>query len=80
MKLYPEMFISPWHLIVIVLALIAFIGLIKGGYDRKTVLRSTGLSTLAFYFILTIPIGLITQESLYKEETMLTDLDQNFED
>ncbi|MEC0203371.1 hypothetical protein P4H39_12070 [Paenibacillus lautus] len=59
MKLYPEMFISPWHLIVIVLALIAFIGLIKGGYDRKTVLRSTGLSTLAFYFILTIPIGLI---------------------
>ena len=50
------------------------------GYDRKTVLRSTGLSTLVFYFILTIPIGLITQESLYKEETMLTDLDQNFED
>lgn len=80
MKLYPEMFLSPWHLIVVVLALIAFIGLIKGGYDRRTVLRSTGLSTLVFYFILTIPIGLITQESLYKEETMLTDLDQNFVD
>ncbi|WP_054405343.1 hypothetical protein [Paenibacillus solani] len=80
MKLYPQMFISPWHLIVIVLALIAFIGLRIGGYDRKTVLRSTGLSTLAFYFFLTIPIGLITQDSLYKEETMLTHLDQNYEE
>ena len=79
MKLYPEMFISPWHLIVIV-GTNCLHRLNQRGYDRKTVLRKTGLSTLAFYFILTIPIGLITQESLYKEETMLTDLDQNFED
>ncbi|AWP30639.1 hypothetical protein AWU65_08210 [Paenibacillus glucanolyticus] len=80
MKLYPEMFLSPWHLIVLLMVLIAFIGLIMGGYDKKTVLRSTGLSALIFYFMLTIPIGLITQESLYKEETMIQSLDQRYED
>lgn len=80
MKLYPEMFLSPWHLIVLVMVLIAFIGLMMGGYDRKTVLRSTGISALVFYFILTIPIGLVTQESLYKEETMIQGLDQRYKD
>jgi len=80
MKLYPEMFVSPWHLIVVFFALIAGVGLMIGKYDRKTVLRSTGLSALVFYFIVTIPVGLITQDSLYKQETMQTKLDQRFEE
>ena len=42
MKLYPEMFISPWHLIVIVLALIAFIGLIKGVMTERPCFATLG--------------------------------------
>ncbi|MEK6994002.1 hypothetical protein [Paenibacillus sp. FSL K6-1566] len=78
MKLYPEMFLSPWHLIVLLFVLIAWVGLMIGRYDRKTILRSTGLTALVFYFIVTIPVGLITQDSLYKQETMLAELDQSF--
>lgn len=42
MKLYPEMFLSPWHLIVVVLALIAFIGLIKGGMTEGPCFAAQG--------------------------------------
>lgn len=80
MKLYPEMFLSPWHLIVLLFVLIAWVGLMIGRYDRKTILRSTGLTALVFYFIVTIPVGLITQDSLYKQETMQAKLDQRFEE
>ncbi|GAB6927639.1 hypothetical protein JCM10914A_16220 [Paenibacillus sp. JCM 10914] len=80
MKLYPEMFISPWHLIVLVLVIIAFIGLIMGGYDRKTVLRCTGISAIVFYCLLTIPVGLVTQNYMYTEETMIQEMDRNFEE
>ncbi|MCM3782527.1 hypothetical protein M3231_06050 [Neobacillus mesonae] len=76
MKLYPEMFFSPWHLIVVVMVFIAFIGLVVGKYDRRTILKSTGLSALVIYFIVTIPVGLIVQESSYKEEKIIEALDQ----
>ena len=79
MKLYPEMFFSVWHLAALILTLIAFIALIIGGYDRRTILKSTGSSLLIFYCIVTIPVGLITQENLHKEEKMLVALDQKYE-
>lgn len=76
MKLYPEMFISPWHLIVVVLVIIAFTALVIGKYDKRTILKSTGISALVIYFCVTIPIGLIVHESSYKEEMMLDELNQ----
>lgn len=76
MKLYPEMFISIWHLAVPLMTLIAFIAMLAGGYDRKTVLKSTGGAFLSFYIFVTVPVGLVTQQTMYQKEQMIAGLDQ----
>lgn len=80
MKLYPEMFFSIWHLAVPILVLIAFIALLVGGYDKRTILKSTGSSLLIFYCIVTLPVGLITQQNLYREDKMIETLDLRYEE
>ncbi|NMO94510.1 hypothetical protein [Paenibacillus lemnae] len=80
MKLYPEMFLSPWHSAVIILGLIAWIAMMVGGYDRKTVLKSTGMSLLAFYGIVTFMVVVISQEGKYVEEKMTTAIDERYEE
>ncbi|MGM1045465.1 MAG: hypothetical protein ACQEXX_04900 [Bacillota bacterium] len=73
------MFFSVWHLAVPVLVLIALIALIAGGYDKRTILKSTGSSLLIFYCMVTLPVGLITQENMHRNETMIEKLDGQFE-
>ncbi|WP_054958066.1 hypothetical protein [Paenibacillus dakarensis] len=80
MKLYPEMFLSIWHLAVLIFVLIAFIAMVVGGYDKRTILRSTGGSLIIFYIIVTIPVALFTEQSLYQKDTMISGLDQRFEE
>lgn len=80
MKFYPEMLFSPWHIIAIGLTCIAFIALIAGGYERKTILRSSGLSFLFFYGVSLLTTGIFMQEQKYIEEVMLTRLDERYEE
>ena len=80
MKLYPEMFLSIWHLAVPILVLIALIAMLVGGYDKRTILKSTGSSLLIFYCIVTLPVGLITQQNMYREDTMTETLDLRYEE
>ena len=80
MNIYPELFLSPWHLIALSLTLIAFIALVVGGYERKTILRSSAMSFLFFYGISLLVTGSLTQEQKYIEEVMLERLDQRYED
>ncbi|MFI2857189.1 hypothetical protein ACH6EH_08585 [Paenibacillus sp. JSM ZJ436] len=76
MRLETEMFVSVWHLAVPVLVLIAFIGMVAGGYDRRTTLKSTGWSLVVFYAFVTFTTVIVSQESLYVEEKMVQDMDE----
>lgn len=78
MTLYPEMFISKWHLLAVGLIIIAWIGLIIGKYDRRTLLRSGAGATLLLYIIVTIPIASITYDEINIENFMLDELDKNY--
>lgn len=78
MNLQPDMFLSKWHLIAVVLTVIAWIGLIAGKYDRKTILRS-GLSAAAlFYVIVTLPVVILGSEDRSNEELLLEHLEDNY--
>lgn len=46
---YSSLLLSPWTLIAVVLTVVAFLSLVLGKYDRKTVIRTTLLSFLVFY-------------------------------
>lgn len=79
MNIQPDMFLSKWHLIALVLTVIAWMGLIVGKYDRKTVLRS-GLGTAAFFYaIVTLPVVLIGSEDQLNEELLLAHLEDNYQ-
>lgn len=57
MEFYPEMFFSGWHIIAVILTLIAFIGLLIGGYPRGTVVKATLISFFIYYIVVTIPVA-----------------------
>lgn len=79
MTLYPEMFMSKWHLAAVPLILIAWAGLLIGKYDRKTVLKSGVISSLFFYAAITLPIMAATHDEKKVEALMLGVLDRNYE-
>lgn len=80
MSLYADMFISKWHLITLVLILIAWIALIAGGYDKRTILRSGGGAVLLLYIVSTIPIATITHGAHKIDESMRSELDLHYQD
>lgn len=57
MDLYPEMFISKWHLIVLFFTAVAFFAMVVGKYPKKTVAISTVSAFFIIYVIVTIPIA-----------------------
>jgi hypothetical protein len=76
MALYPEMFLSKWHLIVAFLTGIVLIGLIIGGYSKKTIISSTLKWLVAIYIVVTVPIALFTMDAKHMEEEMVAGLDE----
>ncbi|MFD2627285.1 hypothetical protein [Oceanobacillus kapialis] len=78
MEFYPEMFISKWHLVVVFLAGIVWIGLVIGGYGKKTVITSTLKWLVAFYIIVTVPVALSVMDAKHIEEEMITGLDETY--
>ena len=77
MNLQPEMFFSRWHLIAVVLIVIAWIGLIVGKYERKTVIRSGLSAAVIFYAFITIPVIMFSSQDQKIEEQMLAHLEDN---
>ncbi|MCY9590825.1 hypothetical protein [Paenibacillus chitinolyticus] len=80
MSLYADMFISKWHLITLGLILIAWIALIAGGYDKRTILRSGGGAVLLLYIVSTIPIATITHGAHKIDESMRSELDRHYQE
>ncbi|MFE4571937.1 hypothetical protein [Paenibacillus chitinolyticus] len=80
MSLYADMFISKWHLITLGLILIAWIALIAGGYDKRTILRSGGGAVLLLYIVSTIPIAAITHGAHKIDESMRSELDRHYQE
>lgn len=78
MKLYPEMFISKWHLIALGMIVIAWIALWLGGYDRRMILKSGLGATLVLYIVATIPIAIITHDHISVKERMNAELDRHY--
>lgn len=76
MNLYPDMFLSKWHLITLLLIVIAWFALWIGGYDRKTILRSGIGAVAVLYAITTIPIAVFTYQEHRIEEAMLAELNR----
>ncbi|CAM3415634.1 hypothetical protein [Marinicrinis lubricantis] len=79
MTLYPEMFISIWHVAVLILGVIAWIAMVAGGYERKTVFKSTAGAFIAFYVIVTIPVAVATYDLKYTEQQMFESLQEHYE-
>ena len=80
MEFYPEMFLSKWHLIVILLTAIAFISLIIGGYAKKTIIITSLKSLVIFYVMATIIITFTTYDTKQMEINMINWLDETYED
>lgn len=80
MVIYPEVFLSKWHLIVLFLTVIAFIGLRIGGYSTKTVMITTMKSFVTFYVAFTVIFTGITYDTKHMENQMTTWMDQTYED
>lgn len=78
MKLYPELFLTPWHFVVLIAAVIAFSALIIGKYDGKTVVKNTAISALMVYVFITFILMVVMQDSMYKKETMISELDNEY--
>jgi hypothetical protein len=79
MALLPEMFLSRWHLIVVFLTGIVLVGLIIGGYSKKTIISSTLKWLVAIYIILTVPIALFMMDAKHMEEEMIAGLDEVYQ-
>lgn len=79
MTLYPEMFLSKWHLIIVFLTGIVLFGLIIGGYSKKTIISSTIKWLVAIYIIVTVPIALFTMDAKHMEEEMIAGLDEVYQ-
>lgn len=80
MEVYLEMFLSKWHLIVILLTAIAFFSLIIGGYTKKTVIKTTLKSFLFFYVMATIIITATTYDMKRMESEMVNWMDETYKD
>lgn len=75
-----DMFFSKWHLITLVMIIIAFVSLIIGRYDKRTILRSGGGAILTLYIITTIPIATLTYQENTIQNQMLGALDRIHEE
>ncbi|MGG1879563.1 MULTISPECIES: hypothetical protein [Paenibacillus] len=78
MKLYPELFLTPWHAGVLLVTVLALLALIIGKYDSKTIVKHTLVSSLIAYAFLTFVLMLVMQEPMYKKETMVSALDNEY--
>ena len=70
--------LSKWHMITIILSLVALGALLAGGYHKKKIVRSTGLTFLLFYFAISMPVWGYASEEQEIEEHLLTQLDVAF--
>lgn len=75
MTFYPELLATPFHGIAIALWIVAVIGMLAGGYDRKTVLKSSAGAALVLYGAASIFIYAVSYDSHHMEARMLESLD-----
>lgn len=73
------MFFSKWHLITLVLIVIAWVALIAGGYERRVVLRSGFGAVVMLYIVTTIPIATITYNEKSMEMKMRAEVARHYE-
>ncbi|WP_020617628.1 hypothetical protein [Paenibacillus daejeonensis] len=57
-----ETLVSPWQFITLGIILIAWIALIVGRYDRRTIIRSGIGATVLLYLIVGFPLAIILSE------------------
>lgn len=79
MKLYPELFLTPWHAGVLLVTVLALLALIIGKYDSKTIVKHTLVSSLIAYAFLTFVLMLVMQEPMYKKKRWSLHLTMNMQ-
>ncbi|WP_232695883.1 hypothetical protein [Brevibacillus daliensis] len=73
-----DVLLSKWHMITIILSLVALGALFAGGYHKKKIVRSTVITFLLFYFAISMPVWGNASEKQEIEEHLLTQLDVAF--
>lgn len=74
-----EVLWTNYHYIFIFLSIIAFLSLIIGRYNISTIIKSTIISSIFFYGMITVVLLFIIQEDLYREEVMFDALEENYQ-
>lgn len=80
MEFYSEMFLSVWHLLVLLLTLMAFLAMVLGGYSKKQIFKTTVQSFFVFYIVVSVFITYATYDEEMMKRDMYEQLDEIYEE